>query len=137
MQRRFTCALAGLVLGLSLAGCAKKEMPPLAVPAVDPLMARKVIIDKSFKDAIVFNGASVSREDGFDVTVNLLNRFDKPQRCTVRWEWIDASGMTFSPGRDDKPQVVQVPGRQSLPLVGVAPQPGVDDWKAYVTPVGR
>ena len=66
-------------------------------------------------------------------TVNLLNRFEKPQRAYARWEWFDATGMKLSPGRNDKPVVVNLPGRTSVPLKVSAPQPGVEDWRLFIT----
>jgi hypothetical protein len=131
-------AIFALGLGFSSGGCApKKEAPPLQIPSVDPLMARRVSVDSGFKDAIVFNEATQSRDKAFAVTVNLLNRFDKPQRAVVRWEWFDTSGMKFSPGRNDKPQTIDLPGRTSVPVAISAPQPGVEEWKMFVTPLGK
>ena len=132
MIRMLIVPVLGFTL-LMLVACAAQEAPPLAVPMLDPFMARKVSIDAAFKDSLVFNGAQTYRLDSFGVTVNILNRSDKPQHCFVKWVWIDNTGMKLSPGRRDLPQELDIPGRQSVPIKIFAPQPGVDDWKMFVT----
>ena len=128
-----------LVLGSTpFFGCAtKKEGPPLAIPSVDPLMARRVTIGQEFKDAIVFNGAESNRDNEFAVTIGVRNRFDKPQRAIVRWEWFDSTGMKLSPGRNEKPQTYTFPGRKDSLIKNSAPQPGVVNWHVYISPVGK
>ena len=137
-MKQFWISFAMLVVGQLVLGCAPtKPAPPLTIPAVDPLMARKVTIDKKYKDMIVFSGAEADRSNGYAVTVKILNRFDKAQRGIVRWEWFDSTGMKLSPGRNDKPQTLEFAGRKEVPISSTGPQPGVEDWKLYITMPGK
>lgn len=128
--------LLPIALLAATAGCSSTNTyePVEKTAVVDPVLLKKVITDPGLnKVARVVGAREKSDGEPYVVQVEILNVTRKPQRFLYQWEWVMPDGLIYQSDSQDAWRQEWIRGREVLYLEGVAPVPGVRDFKLKLT----
>jgi len=94
---------------------------------------RRVITDLGLNAAARIVGVNEGRTPGglLHIQVELLNTTPQVQNVCYKYEWLDSTGMLVTPVIDGWTDI-QILGRESRLISGIAPQPEVVDFRFKV-----
>lgn len=144
MQKTMTHSRTILLLGVLsggalLVGCQSNRTntyePAVTTAEIDPVLLRKIETDPSLLKVAQVTDARERRTEGepLVVQVSIYNSTSKPQRFLYQWEWIDANGLTLVSSSRDSWRQETIRGREVRSLQGVAPAPGITDFRLKIT----
>ncbi|MEM8872635.1 MAG: YcfL family protein [Planctomycetota bacterium] len=119
-----------------LLGCSSTNTyePVEKTAVVDPVLLNKVITDPGLNRVARVVGAREQREtEPYVVQVEIQNLTREPQRFLYQWEWVLPNGLVYQSDSQDAWRQEWIRGREIVYLEGVAPVPGVRDFKLKLT----
>ncbi|MEM6312724.1 MAG: YcfL family protein [Planctomycetota bacterium] len=120
---------------LLVLGCSSTNTyePSKRTAKIDPVLLDKVITDPGLNKVARVVGARQSEGETYVVQVEVLNLTRKPQRFLYQWEWVMPDGLVVTSNARESWRQEWIRGRESIFLEGVAPVPGVRDFKLKLT----